>query len=237
VNPIDSGFPARLAHALSWQRWLATAALSALALTWIYRTLFDLTLTRALGTLPWLVGFGAITLVCVALAEASAPRGRLPSTARYVTAIVVAALIAGAVAARFNEPLRRALANPAAGAAQFPPHVLPVASAIFASANVLIFGLVVVLAYGRLQHVRLAARVLSEAEIARADAQRRLASWHLRTVHGEVDPTSVITRLEEIERTYDGDAARADAMLEALIEKLRTSIPRMRTERITGGAP
>jgi hypothetical protein len=237
-----SSFPGRLAHALSWKRWLWTAAISAFAVTWVFRTFFDLNVERLAGILPWLLALGAITLVCVALAEVSVPPGRVPSTTRYVGAIVVAALIAAAIFGRFHEPIRAALrAAPAGGVAtvatEAPPHVAPLALALFGGTNVLIMGLVVVLAHARLQHVRLASRALSAAEVAREEAQRRVTSWHLQTVHFAVDPAAVIARLEAIERAYDGDAARADAMLEELIEKLRASIPRLRTERISGAAP
>jgi hypothetical protein len=231
-----SMFVARLAQALSWKRWLWTAAISAFSVTWVFRTFFEMNFARVAGILPWLLLLGGIALVCVALAEASAPPGRIPTTARYVGAIIVAAVIAAAVCARFNEPIRTAVrAAPAGGVATVAPHVAPLALALFGGTNVLIMGLVVVLAYARLQHVRLASRALSAAEIARAEAQRRLASWHLETVHGHVDPTAVIARLEQIERAYDVDAAKADTMLEELIANLRETIPRMRTQRI--GAP
>jgi hypothetical protein len=232
-------FFASLAHALSWKRWLWTAALSAFSMTWVFRTFFELNVSRAAGILPWLLALGGIALVCVALAEASVPQGRIPSTVRYVGAIVVAAVIAAAVFAGFHEPIRVALrAGPAGGVASpapaSRPHVAPIGLALFGATNVLILGLVVVLAHARLQHVRRASRALSEAEIAREEAQRRLAAWHLEAVHGQVDPAAVIARLEEIERAYEGDAVKADAMLEELIEKLRAAIPRLRTQRISG---
>ena len=86
---VDAALPGHSGSSRLAQRiaWLWTAALSAVAVTWVYRTFFDLTLARVIGILPWLLALGAIALVCVALAEASAPPGRVASTARYVAAI------------------------------------------------------------------------------------------------------------------------------------------------------
>ena len=234
----DAGFPARLAWALRWQRWLYVAAFSALLpLTGVYNTFHDWTLHRYVGLLPWLLLFGVITLCVVALSEATSPPGP-PSFGPCIAAVIAAALVAAALGAFFAGAIEQALDLPAPSvinqrsAATRPPPSVPLRFALFAGVNVLFYGLLVVLTYVRLQHVRLAERALSEAEIAREDAQGRLAASRLQAARERVDPRSVIATLGEIERGYDRNPASADAMLDELIAHLRESIPRLRSDRL-----
>ncbi|MGZ5065779.1 MAG: hypothetical protein ACXWG1_09320 [Usitatibacter sp.] len=239
----DSGppFAARLAGALSWRRWAWTGALAAfLPLSGIYLTVFDWTVARFVSLVPWHLAFGAITLAWVAIAEATA-RSAPVSSKRYIGAVVAAALACGAIGWAFPEALRNAMdppkSNVATRAPGSPPANVRLGFFLIASLNVTFYGLLVVLTYSRLQRVRLAARALSDAEVAREEAQGRIAASRLEAARGAIDPTAVIARLEEIERAYDTDAAGAEAMLDELIARLRASIPRMRTGRASPAAP
>jgi LytS/YehU family sensor histidine kinase len=83
--------------------------------------------------------------------------------------------------------------------------------------------------YVGLRNSRRAARALAGAEIARSEANRALIAAQLEAAHAEVDPAVVFRALEDVERAYEEDPARADALLDELIAFLRDAIPRLRS--------
>jgi LytS/YehU family sensor histidine kinase len=84
--------------------------------------------------------------------------------------------------------------------------------------------------YVRLRNSRLAAQALARAEMERSEANRKLLDSQLSTAHAVIDPEAVFEKLETIERIYDEDPARADALLDELIVFLRTAIPQLRSD-------
>jgi hypothetical protein len=214
-----------------------TLALSALLpVTGIYVTMFDWTVRRYLGMLPWFLAFGIVVMLCMSAAEALSA-ARPVSTARYIAAVIVATAIATASGLVLWQPLLQSRDSPAGsitylrGNAGRPPPSEPAYAALLAGIHVLFYGLLVVLTHSRLERVKLMTRVLSDAEIAREEVQRRVATAQLEAARVAIDPPAVIARLEEIERTYDYDGAAAEAMLDELIARLRDSIPRLREAR------
>ena len=84
--------------------------------------------------------------------------------------------------------------------------------------------------YVYLRNARLGARALAEAQLRRAEADRKLVAGELEAAQVEVDPEEVLLTLESIESTYDLDPAAGDARMDRLIAMLRAAIPRLRSE-------
>jgi len=95
---------------------------------------------------------------------------------------------------------------------------------------VVIHGWIATFIYVRLRKSRRAARVLADAEIERAEAQRSLIAAQLMAAHAQVDPAFVLQALADIERTYESNPARADVLLDEFIVFLRDAIPRLRAD-------
>jgi hypothetical protein len=213
---------------------LVLAAL--LPLTAIYLTIFDWTLRRYFGMLPWFVAFGIVIMLCMSIAEASSA-ARPTSTTRYIAAVILGSAIDAAIGLVLWQPLLQARDMPpnsitARRASEgLPPPSQAATAALTTGINVLFFSLLVVLTHSRLERVALVTRALSEAEIAREELQRSAAMAHLEAARVAIDPPAVIARLEEIERTYDHDIGAAEAMLDEVIARLRASIPQLREAR------
>jgi hypothetical protein len=83
-------------------------------------------------------------------------------------------------------------------------------------------GLAAVLYLSRRRHARVVA-MLRAAEVAREISQRQLAETRLAALQARIDPEFVLQSLTRLERSYAGDPAAADRLLEELIEFLRGS--------------
>jgi hypothetical protein len=230
-------FVARLRALLTGPRLARTLAISAvLPFTGVYLTLFDWSVARYTGMLPWFLGFGVLIMLCMSCAEAVSASRPVPTT-WYVASVVTAAAIAAACGAALAQPLRASFNPPPLSTvnqravAGLPPQNPRVAMALVAGIHVMFYGLFVVLTHSRLQRVRQAARALSEAEIAREDALREMALAKLAAARVAIDAPAVIARLEEVEGEYDRDIAGAERLLDELIAELRDSIPRVREAR------
>jgi hypothetical protein len=81
-----------------------------------------------------------------------------------------------------------------------------------------------------LRRARIARRALEEALLTRTAAPRTLAQARLAAAQGSVEPGEVLRRLEAIEAAFATDTARADAMLDELIDFLRAAVPRLRMD-------
>jgi LytS/YehU family sensor histidine kinase len=101
---------------------------------------------------------------------------------------------------------------------------------LFRIPGTLSYGWIATFIYVRLRSSRLAARALANAEIERSEAQRKLLAAQLVAAHAQVDPAFVLEKLEEVERAYEVDPARADRLLDEFIAFLRDAIPRLRAD-------
>jgi hypothetical protein len=91
--------------------------------------------------------------------------------------------------------------------------------------------------YVRLRNSRLAAQALARAEIERTEANRHLLVSQLAAAHSVIDPEAVFRKLEDIERIYDDDSPRAEALLDELTAFLRAAIPQLRSDEVAGAHP
>ena len=93
--------------------------------------------------------------------------------------------------------------------------------------NAAFFGFLSTMIYARLRNARRMALSLSQAELARSEANRALVYARLAAARATVDPGQVIEQLGAIALKYESDAASADAQLDALIVMLRDAIPKL----------
>jgi LytS/YehU family sensor histidine kinase len=99
--------------------------------------------------------------------------------------------------------------------------------------NGALYGSLAMFIYVRLRNAGLAARVLADAEIRRSEEQRALIAAQLVAAQSRVDPAFVMKALDDIERDYETDPARADEALDEFIAFLRDAIPRLRADERT----
>jgi hypothetical protein len=184
---------------------------------------------------PWFILFGYFFLVAIAFVE-SGDRRAAQSMSRYVLAALMAGLIcigtAWTLAPFMQMPQQRITEGKLSA---LPRQINRDANDRFNAASTLgldaaFHGCLATLIYARLRNSRRAALSLSEAELGRSEASRRLLASKLDAAHAEVDPARVIDRLESIGRTYEKDPDAADAQLDELIAFLRDAIPRLRAD-------
>ena len=181
---------------------------------------------------PWLILFGYLFVVTIALVESGDGGPSFPLS-RYVYAIATAGGLCIALAWACGTIIPRAPYHVVDG--KLRPHYAQNSplwdrfSAAYVALQAAFDAMLAVLIYARLRNSRLAASALAEAELGRSQASRGLLLSNLEAAHAEVDPGVVIERLEAIERTYDDDPAAAEARLDELITYLRGAIPHLRS--------
>lgn len=70
------------------------------------------------------------------------------------------------------------------------------------------------------------AAVLDSARLERATRSRQKVESQLQAMQGHIEPTLLFDALDDIERACDGEPARADAILDRLVDYLRAVLPR-----------
>jgi len=194
---------------------------------------------RIVVAIPWYLLFSYSVLIAIVVAEASIPADTAPKAWRYVAALLVASAVYAAAVASFPELVFSAPKEIRSGQVVAPPSIAsPEERArdyrkrvLFRIPGTLAYGWVAAFVYVRLRNSRLAARALANAEIERSEAQRELLAAQLVAAHAQVDPAFVLEKLGEVERAYETDPARADALLDEFIAFLRDAIPRLRAEQ------
>lgn len=193
---------------------------------------------KILFSAPWCLLFSYSVLIAIVVAEAFVPADTRPAVWRYVAALLVASAVYAAAVASFPELVRSApleirsgqvIARPAIASAEerareYRKRIL------FGIPGKLSYGWIATFIYVRLRNSRLAARALANAEVERSEAQRKLLAAQLVAAHAQVDPAFVLEKLEEVERAYEDEPARADILLDEFIAFLREAIPRLRAE-------
>jgi Histidine kinase len=77
-------------------------------------------------------------------------------------------------------------------------------------------------------HEQAAAR-LAAAQAAQRDARRRTVQARLQALQARVDPQLLFEMLDAVRHAYQGDTARAEALLDELTAFLRAALPRLRS--------
>jgi hypothetical protein len=237
VRPGIAARIGRIARFLSWKHWLwATVIpiliLFTLRLQW-WTSPFSFGPAELARRLPVMLAVSYFLLIGVACIETRRDGSRAPVW-QYWALIALSMALAGAVRwvtfapgvvlpKSDTLPWRQNLVGDGRGDARL-------ASSVGMMSVVLLHGSVAVFIYRRFRNAREAARFLSDAQLERADAERRLAASVLEAAHAQVDPAAVFERLGEIERAYALDPSRGDALLNDLVAFLRGAIPRLREE-------
>jgi hypothetical protein len=236
--------PAAL-RTLTWKHWAWGLGTSLLVSVSIPLQDFDTNLYwapwRILYHTPWFLFFGCTFVVAIGLAESSAADPLAPSAWRHVATLTAASVICVASLGAFPELVRAAPRLVVAGQTTFkktPTDAESKAKAHRISAMTglgalaLIHGWLATFIYVRLRNSRRVTKAFADAEIERSEAQRNLLAAQLVAAHAQVDPAFVLRALENVERAYEEDAARADQLLDEFIAYLRDAIPRLRADEI-----
>ena len=97
----------------------------------------------------------------------------------------------------------------------------------------LLYGGLVMLAFSLvLRHERMRA-LLHDAAIARARTQTLLDETRLQFLRQQIDPALLLDSMHELKRRYRDDPARAERLLEKLVDFLRCAMPGLRSTRST----
>ena len=188
--------------------------------------------------IKWYSAFAAVFILAIAVVEANAPR-RWPPLRSYIVAAVFAAAACVAGAYAFGDSLRM-------GRRDVPGFPNPTnylqqharSSAIFSVAFEGVMHCIIgMFVYVRLRNARFAAQALARTQARANEAARAAASARLESVRHRIDPLSLTENLEDIERMYWTDPARADGRLDELIEFLRAAIPQTRSDEMRTPAP
>jgi hypothetical protein len=231
-------------RSLTWKHWAwATTAPLLIAMAGPVQSFHQnwyWALWRILYAAPWYLLFSYSVLMAVVVAEATVRENTAAAAWRYVAALVVASAVYSAAVAGFPELVRSPPQEIRSGQVIAAPSTSPEERArehrkraLFRIPGALSYGWIATFIYVRLRNSRLSARALANAEVERSEAQRRLLAAQLVAAHAQVDPAFVLEKLEEVERTYEADPTRADALLDEFIIFLRDAIPRLRMEEAT----
>jgi hypothetical protein len=191
-------------------------------------------LWRVLYHTPWFILFGYVFVLAITLVEATAPRVRLSIT-RCVLAVIGASLVCLALAGAFAFQIRSAPERIVEG------QIVPAPAKIRWETNQryramatlgldgALYGSLAMFIYVRLRNARITRAALADAEFRRSEEQRALIAAQLVAAQATIDPAFVMKALDDIERTYESDPARADGALDEFIVFLRDTIPRLRS--------
>jgi hypothetical protein len=238
---MSASLPRRVRDILTWRHWAWPTAIGALIAVSMPLQELDINpewaLWRVLYHAPWFIAFGYVFMLTIVLVEATAPGTRL-SIARSVLAAIGAGLVcvalAGASAFQVRFPDQRIVE----GRLDPRPAKIPwetdrlFRSMMYLGLNGALYGSLAMFIYVRLRNARLATAALADAEIRRSEEQRRLIASQLVAAQAEVDPAFVMKALDDIERAYETDPARADEALDEFIAFLRDAIPRLRSDEM-----
>jgi histidine kinase len=92
----------------------------------------------------------------------------------------------------------------------------------------LIWGSIIVFIYVNGRTALLAAARLNEAQVQRADSQRRTLESRLQALQARVEPQFLFDTLLRVRELYESNPARGSQMLDELIVYLRAALPHLR---------
>ena len=229
----------RVRGIVTWRHWAWPTAIG--ALIGVSAPLKELdvnpdwALWRVLYHTPWFILFGYVFVLAITLVEATTTRVRLSIT-RCLLAVIGASLVCVALAGTFalhvRSPPQRIVEgriDPAPAKTRWESNQR-YGMMMWLGLDGAFYGSLAMFIYVRLRNARLAARALADAEIRRSEEQRALIAAQLVAAQARIDPAFVMKALDDIERTYEVDPARADVALDEFIAFLRDAIPRLRAE-------
>jgi hypothetical protein len=225
---------------LTWRHWAWTLVIASAACASMPLQNIDVSSEWSLWQwlyyyLPWFVASGVVFMLALAVVEALASPA-VPSGTGYFAAAVAATVITLGVNGLLSDHMARSKTRVIAGKAarNIPPHLHGAANlnnALLGSGfDMTVHGVLATMIYGGLRRSRHAEEALAQAELARAAARRRLVLSRLEAGRAVIDPEGVLARLAVVESVYLEDPGRGAALMDALIEELRTAIPRMREQ-------
>ena len=247
ASPLDAPrqrwWPAAIALArrvrgiLTWRHWAWPTAIGALIAASLPLQELDVNPEwapwRVLYHTPWFILFGYVFVLAIVLAEATAQRMRL-SIVRCTLAAIGASLVCVALAGAFAFQIRTAPQRIVEGRLDPPPPKIRwetnqrYRAMTWLGLDGAFYGSLAMFIYVRLRNAGLAARALADAEIGRSEEQRGLIAAQLVAAQARIDPGFVMKALDDIERDYEIDPARAELALDEFIAFLRDAIPRLR---------
>lgn len=118
----------------------------------------------------------------------------------------------------------------------YAPIVPPRPTASLAAYNAwvaLFYGGLLVTAYVLMVRTERMRSLLRDAAMARSRTEALLGQTRLQGLQAQVDPQLLLTALDEVQALYRREPARADALLERLVEFLRSALPGLKQRRST----
>lgn len=157
-------------------------------------------------------------------------RGKPPSLASYVSAVVLGAMCGAGIVALHGSLVDPGISRTAVGFDM-------------TLGDRLLYGLWQLGFWGSIGaamhwtdlRYRLDTDVLRRAQLARLQSERRMTEARLAALQGQVEPEFVLATLTRIERLYATEVETADRILDSLIRFLRLAIPRLRGSSSTVG--
>jgi hypothetical protein len=229
----------RARQALTWRRWALATALGVLLGVLVplqdLHINFYFTPWKIVNHTRFFVFFAWVFLLAIAGVEASVSRSGWPSLWRYFYGAVAASFVCLGLAWSFSDqiriPERRVISGGSSNTQRtYAPRTKENVAVFLIGFDGVVYGWLATFIYAGLRNSRRATQALAEAEIERSEANRALVASQLEAAHAEIDPAVVFGALETIERTYEENPARADALLDELIAMLRAAIPRLRSD-------
>jgi hypothetical protein len=229
----------RARQALTWRRWALATALGVLLGVLVplqdLHINFYFTPWKIVNHTRFFVFFAWVFLLAIAGVEASVSRSGWPSLWRYFYGSVAASFVCLGLAWSFSDqiriPERRVISGGSSNTQRtYAPRTKENVAVFLIGFDGVVYGWLATFIYAGLRNSRRATQALAEAEIERSEANRALVASQLEAAHAEIDPAVVFGELETIERTYEENPARADALLDELIAMLRAAIPRLRSD-------
>jgi len=223
---------------LSPRCWLVAAGCAALVSILIPFQRFDVnfswTLQRFFGDLPFYFACAFFFLMAFAWADAIAPADRIPPLWHYAIGVIGASAMSVALAIGLADwrSIHLAGARPVVEGrvVEGPPLTRDSRRFIVVQSlglTAVLHGTLAVFMFVGVRNARLSAQAFAAAELARAEASRRLMVSRAVAAEAVLDPESVLATLREVELVYDVDPEGASARLDQLITRLRDSIPRV----------
>lgn len=97
----------------------------------------------------------------------------------------------------------------------------------------LFYGGLLVAAYVLMVRTERMRSLLRDAALARSRTEALIGQTRLQGLQAQVDPQLLLTTLDEVQALYRREPARADALLERLVEFLRAALPGLKQRRST----
>ena len=224
---------------LGWRHWALVGGCGALVGAIQPLVHFEINFAwahwRVLFDTPYWIVAGWLFMGAIALADASVPRDHTPSMKRYSAWLAVAAAMCTALALAIAPHVPWPPSQVIAGKTFKGTFHTVSGKRVHGLINryalpAVLHGTLGAFMFIMVRNSQRATRALAQAELGRSEAARRLLESRIAAAHGQVDPDAMLRALVDIEQAYDRDPARAETMMDRLIETLREAMPRLRAK-------